>query len=60
MALADSEASIKEVQRVMVSLRNYDESQVLGTINHTPPTPHDNNLGVGPGRLCQHNLKHNR
>jgi len=45
MALTDSEASIKVVQRVMVSLRNYDESWVLDATNDTTTTPHDNGSG---------------
>jgi len=42
----DSEASIKEKQRDMVNLCNYDESQVLGaTTNDTTPTHQNNSLG---------------
>jgi len=40
----DSEV-LKEMQRVMVNLCNYDESQVLGTTNDTTTTLQNNILG---------------
>jgi len=41
----DSEALIKEMQRAMVNLCNYDESQVLGATDDTTITLQNNNLG---------------
>jgi len=42
----DSEALVKEMQRVMVNLCNYIiESWVLGATNETTPTPQNNSLG---------------
>jgi len=41
----DSEAFIKEMQSITVSLCNHNESQVLGTTNDTIPSPPNNSLG---------------
>jgi len=41
----DSKALIKEMQRAMVNLCNYDESQVLGTSNDIIPNTQNNSLG---------------
>ena len=45
MALIDSETLIKEMQKAIVNLCNYDKSQVLSATNDTTPTPQNNGLG---------------